>query len=153
MKILACIHISFTCPSFTSNINNSPLQAFSAFFLLSFTNTYFFFIPNLYFCFVFVFCCCCCFFHVRNPRSPDHIIFLRASLATMVISRQHFIDLLLNTPWLTASLSGDWVRVRHPSASTVKSQLQDGDCTDGWQNLTTQQQAPCSWEDRHLSNW
>ena len=27
---------------------------------------------------------------------------------------------------------------RHPGASTVGSQLQDGDCTDGWQNLTTQ---------------
>ena len=27
---------------------------------------------------------------------------------------------------------------RHPGASTVGRQLQDGDCTDGWQNLTTQ---------------
>ena len=26
---------------------------------------------------------------------------------------------------------------RHPGASTIGSQLQDGDCTDGWQNLTT----------------
>ena len=28
--------------------------------------------------------------------------------------------------------------LRHPGASTIGSQLQDGDCTDGWQNLTTQ---------------
>ena len=27
---------------------------------------------------------------------------------------------------------------KHPGASTIGSQLQDGDCTDGWQNLTTQ---------------
>ena len=28
--------------------------------------------------------------------------------------------------------------LRHPGASTIGSQLQDGDSTDGWQNLTTQ---------------
>jgi len=26
----------------------------------------------------------------------------------------------------------------HPGATTIGNQLQDGDCTDGWQNLTTQ---------------
>ena len=31
---------------------------------------------------------------------------------------------------------------KHPGASTIGSQLQDGDCTDGWQNLTTQPWAP-----------
>ena len=28
--------------------------------------------------------------------------------------------------------------LRHPGATTIGSQLQDGDRTDGWQNLTTQ---------------
>ena len=27
---------------------------------------------------------------------------------------------------------------RHPGATTIGNQLQDGDRTDGWQNLTTQ---------------
>jgi len=27
---------------------------------------------------------------------------------------------------------------RHPGATTIGNQLQDGDCTDGWQNLTSQ---------------
>ena len=27
---------------------------------------------------------------------------------------------------------------RHPGATTIGYQLQDGDCADGWQNLTTQ---------------
>ena len=27
---------------------------------------------------------------------------------------------------------------RHPGATTIGNQLQDGDHTDGWQNLTTQ---------------
>ena len=27
---------------------------------------------------------------------------------------------------------------KHPGVSTIGSQLQDGDCIDGWQNLTTQ---------------
>ena len=31
---------------------------------------------------------------------------------------------------------------RHPGATTIGRQLQDGDCTDGWQNLTTQPWAP-----------
>ena len=31
---------------------------------------------------------------------------------------------------------------RNPGASSIGSQLQDGDCTDGWQNLTTQPSAP-----------
>ena len=32
--------------------------------------------------------------------------------------------------------------LRHPGASTIGSQLQDGDCSDGGQNLTTQPWAP-----------
>jgi len=32
--------------------------------------------------------------------------------------------------------------LRHPGAATIGSQLQDGDHTDGWQNLTTQPLAP-----------
>ena len=32
--------------------------------------------------------------------------------------------------------------LRHPGASTIGSQLQGGDCSDGWQNLTTQPWAP-----------
>ena len=32
--------------------------------------------------------------------------------------------------------------LKHPGASTTGSQLHDGDCTDGWQNLTIQPWAP-----------
>ena len=31
---------------------------------------------------------------------------------------------------------------RHPGATTIGNQLQDGDRTDGWPNLTTQPWAP-----------
>ena len=44
--------------------------------------------------------------------------------------------------------------LRHPGASTIGSQLQDGDCTDGWQNLTTQPWAPTPpRKNRHPSHW
>ena len=62
-------------------------------------------------------------------------------------------------PWnpnLTLKVNSLWIKInskqhrrslevgcpKHPGASTIGSQLQDGDCTDGWQNLTTQPWAP-----------
>ena len=77
--------------------------------------------------------------YLRGRRHTSEVGDINVSLTAQGVQRKRLIvtHLVINN-FVALSETVEVGCPRHPGATTIGNQLQDGDHTDGWQNLTTQ---------------